>query len=494
MSGSNQQQAHSPEQELQHALERIDALERTNAVLKERLRELQQGSQSENSMVRRHVEQLNHQLLEVRQREESYRALSNSLQESNYYTKSILDSITEALFVTSREGFIEQLNPAAERLLDYSAEDLLGKSIAELFVEEESEASDDFFFSVDSPLDQLLRTGKGRGIELMMLSRTGSEVPVMISGEIAQPSGQEEYIVIAAQDARERKRMEEEAQFNAFQSGVAEMSTTILHNIGNAVTGLYGSSTKIIKQGKVVQKISSMLNESGERARNELSKVNLGEADPWINNIPELMSRSGQLLDRVVAEEVLPSAQGIEEGVIHISEIIRIQKSASGITHATTSFRLKELMENIMVMQQEVMEKYQVEVVMDLEAVSGKLMLPRNQLIQLLLNLLKNSREAIVEHSRRQPELAGKIELKAVPLEEGSGQFQLCVSDNGCGITKEGLSKVFNHGFTTKLEGSGFGLHSAANFVNKLGGKMMVDSDGVDQGARVCIQLPFRVE
>ncbi len=473
---------------LEQAQQQIVALQQTNQVLKDRLRLYQQDDEAGHSVLFRHLGNLQQQLLEVREREEEYRQLSESLREANFYTKSILDSITEALFVTSSEGFIEQVNPAAGQLLGYQVEEMIGKSIAELFVEEEAEG-DDLFFSVDTPLDQLIRSGKGEKIEQLMLNSEGKEIPVMISGEVAQPSEHERYIVVAAQDMRERKRMEEEAQYNAFQSGVAEMSTVILHNIGNAVTGLYGSSTRIIKQSANITKISAMLVETGKKLEGEIALLQLKEGS-LVGNIPILLSRAGELLEKMVGEEIVPSAESIEEGVNHISEIIRIQKSSAAMTHTRTTFKLEELMQNIMVMQQELVERHPIQIELDVDAVQNKLHLPRNQLIQLLLNLLKNSREAIFERMQREVALEGVISVTASHVD--GGMFQLCVSDNGCGIPQENHSRLFNHGFTTKVEGSGFGLHSAANFVNKLGGQMTVESGGVDQGAQICFRLPYR--
>lgn len=474
---------------IEQAEEKITALERTNTVLKERLRLLQEAEETEYSVVHSNLGLLKRQLEEVQQREEEYKSLNQSLQEANFYTRSILDSVAEALFITSSEGFIEQVNPAAATLLGYEIDAMIGKSIAELFVEEEEEG-DDLFFSVDTPLDQLIRTGKGEKIEQLMLTAEGVQIPVMMSGEVAQPSETDRYIVVAAQDMRERKRMEEEAQYNAFQSGVAEMSTTILHNIGNAVTGLYGSSTRVIKQGENIRKVASMLRESGGKVSPEIEEIKGKVELNLLSNMPTLLERSGELLDKMIVDEVIPSAEAIEEGVNHISEIIRIQKSSAAMNQTNTSFRLNELMKNIMVMQQEIMDKHAVKIRMDLDQVPGKLHLPRNQLIQLLLNLLKNSREAIDERMRRGL-VEGAIAITATKLE--GDQFQLCVKDNGCGIALKMLPKLFNHGFTTKLEGSGFGLHSAANFVNKLGGKMTVESEGIDCGATICFRLPQRI-
>jgi len=58
------------------------------------------------------------------------------------------------------------------------------------------------------------------------------------------------------------------------------------------------------------------------------------------------------------------------------------------------------------------------------------------------------------------------------------------------GIAPENLARIFSHGFTTKKEGHGFGLHSSANAAAEMGGHLSVMSDGVDQGATFTLELP----
>jgi signal transduction histidine kinase len=64
------------------------------------------------------------------------------------------------------------------------------------------------------------------------------------------------------------------------------------------------------------------------------------------------------------------------------------------------------------------------------------------------------------------------------------------VVDNGVGIPKENLVKIFSHGFTTKPDGHGFGLHSCANIVRELGGTIYAHSDGTGTGAKFAVVLP----
>ena len=65
------------------------------------------------------------------------------------------------------------------------------------------------------------------------------------------------------------------------------------------------------------------------------------------------------------------------------------------------------------------------------------------------------------------------------------------VTDNGEGIPKENLTRIFQHGFTTKKTGHGFGLHSGSNAAREMGGSLNVRSDGTGTGATFILELPL---
>ena len=69
-------------------------------------------------------------------------------------------------------------------------------------------------------------------------------------------------------------------------------------------------------------------------------------------------------------------------------------------------------------------------------------------------------------------------------------RVKITVSDNGIGIPPDHLTKIFNHGFTTKKDGHGFGLHSGANAAKEMGGSLTAHSDGPGQGAEFTLELP----
>ena len=65
--------------------------------------------------------------------------------------------------------------------------------------------------------------------------------------------------------------------------------------------------------------------------------------------------------------------------------------------------------------------------------------------------------------------------------------------DNGCGIAPENMTLIFNHGFTTKKSGHGFGLHSSANAAKEVGGNLTATSDGQGLGAVFTLELPIKI-
>jgi len=101
--------------------------------------------------------------------------------------------------------------------------------------------------------------------------------------------------------------------------------------------------------------------------------------------------------------------------------------------------------------------------------------------------VLKNAYESI--RLRQQEEAcAGRIVLRVEPIE--GGRIRFSVEDNGAGIAPEQKDNLFRFGYSTKLRGTGFGLHATALFVQDLGGSITLDSDGPNLGATLIMELP----
>jgi C4-dicarboxylate-specific signal transduction histidine kinase len=121
-------------------------------------------------------------------------------------------------------------------------------------------------------------------------------------------------------------------------------------------------------------------------------------------------------------------------------------------------------------------------VVRDLEPVPVVLA-PRAKVVHVLVNLVKNGIEAMREAPPERRVLT--LQLRGL-----AGQVELRVNDAGVGIAAEQLLQVFRYGFTTKKDGHGFGLHSCANLVARLGGTIHAESSGPERGATFVVRFP----
>jgi signal transduction histidine kinase len=74
----------------------------------------------------------------------------------------------------------------------------------------------------------------------------------------------------------------------------------------------------------------------------------------------------------------------------------------------------------------------------------------------------------------------------------GAGRVRVEVQDNGVGIPPENLARIFTHGFTTKQDGHGFGLHASANGAREMGGDLTAHSDGPGCGATFTLEFPVQ--
>ena len=108
------------------------------------------------------------------------------------------------------------------------------------------------------------------------------------------------------------------------------------------------------------------------------------------------------------------------------------------------------------------------------------------RVLQILVNLVRNANYACDESGRNDKRMTVRVTV-------GAGQVQIAVIDNGVGIPAENLTRIFNHGFTTRKDGHGFGLHSGALAAQELGGSLSADSKGVGQGAMFTLELPINL-
>jgi signal transduction histidine kinase len=205
--------------------------------------------------------------------------------------------------------------------------------------------------------------------------------------------------------------------------------------------------------------------------------------DPKGRLIPEFISNVSDELATEQSELIL-KMKSVGENIEHIKEIVAMQQSYAKVSGVFENLPVADLVEDALRLNIGAFERHQIELVREFEEDVPTVCVDRHKFLQIFINLLRNAKHAVQdidEHERRLTIRVGAT---------GTGSVKIVVSDNGIGISRENLTKIFNHGFTTKKEGHGFGLHSGANAAKEMGGSLTAQSEGPGKGAELTLILP----
>ncbi len=264
-------------------------------------------------------------------------------------------------------------------------------------------------------------------------------------------------------------------------AGMAEVATGVLHNVGNVLNSLNVSATILasaLRQSKVesLVKVSEILKTHAEDLGAYLTQ------DPKGRLVPQFIDS----LARQFAEDrtrLLHELQSLQQNVEHIKEIVTMQQSYAKMVGIVEPLDATVLMEDSLRMNSGALVRHNVQVTRDFQPVPP-VSAEKGKVLQILVNLIRNGKYACDESQRTDKVLTLRITTGK------PGRVLLVVQDNGVGIPAEHLTSIFQHGFTTRATGHGFGLHSSANAAKELKGTLTVHSDGPDTGATFTLDLP----
>lgn len=307
-----------------------------------------------------------------------------------------------------------------------------------------------------------------------------------------QDQEKQDYIIAIARDITERKRAEvklktaqEKLLETAREVGMAEVATGVLHNVGNVLNSV-GVTAESIQKRVRNSKISYLSDVVGlfEEHASELGAFMTNEERG--KKIPAFLANlSKELIEE--QERCLEALEALTKHVQHVGDIIQLQQSHSKTKGLIEPTSIAELVDDTLQINAETITRNSVEVKRDI-ANLPTLLLDRHKVLQILTNLISNAIYALSISNRDD-----KI-LKICVKETKNGHLRIDVCDNGIGIPKENLTRIFEHGFTTKKKGHGFGLHSTALSANELNGSIIAHSDGPGKGAVFTVELPFKTQ
>jgi len=183
-------------------------------------------------------------------------------------------------------------------------------------------------------------------------------------------------------------------------------------------------------------------------------------------------------------KELIAEMNSVDEHIQHIKEIVAMQQNYAKLSGVFETLSPIALVEDTLRLNVAAFERHKIELVREFDETTPNVSVDRHKVLQILINLLRNAKHAMddVSESKR------LLVIRVRPASDD--RVQIVVSDNGIGIPKENLVRIFNHGFTTKKDGHGFGLHSGANAAKEMGGSLTARSAGPGLGAEFTLELP----
>jgi C4-dicarboxylate-specific signal transduction histidine kinase len=291
----------------------------------------------------------------------------------------------------------------------------------------------------------------------------------------------------------ERKRAEAELdavqqQFvdAARKAGMAEVATGVLHNVGNILNSINVSATLVadrLKNSKLSE-LSRAITLMTEHAEDLGTYITLDERGKRVPGFLRLVATHLEHDHAAVLDEIYSLTKNVD----HVKTIIAMQQSYAGTGGLVESVLLAELVDDAIRLNAALLEKYHIKVNCEY-ATLPEIRTERQKVLQILMNLVANAKDALIESDSEERRMDVRIRLDS---EELPSRVLIEVQDTGIGIPAENLRRIFAHGFTTKRHGHGFGLHSSANAAKELGGVLRATSDGPGCGALFTVELPFK--
>jgi signal transduction histidine kinase len=289
-------------------------------------------------------------------------------------------------------------------------------------------------------------------------------------------------------EMEERERIQAEVERGHKQlmitsrlAGMAEVATSVLHNVGNAMTNVNVLSGTL---GERIQnsKISGVLR-LGELLRTHQEDLpRFVQADEQGRNLVNYVGHLGTHLTEEQAT-LLEDIKVLRENLDHINEIVAMQQDYAGVSGVLETLPADEVAEHALRMHGESMKRHGITVARDY-APGPAVLMDRHKVLQILFNLLENAKHACCHSS-------GPDKKITVGISFAPNSVRVSVSDTGVGISPENLTQIFRQGFSTRKDGHGFGLHSSILTAQGMGGGLTAQSEGLGKGATFTLEIPI---
>jgi len=268
---------------------------------------------------------------------------------------------------------------------------------------------------------------------------------------------------------------------SARAAGMAEIATGVLHNVGNVLNSVNVSATVVtekLSRSKVgnVSRVSGLMVENSERLGAFLSEDEKGK------QVPGFLATLAEHLEKE-REEMSKEMVTLGKSIQHIKSIISMQQSYAKVAGVSETCPIPDIIEDGIRLNAVSLQRHDITLIRKIET-KVEATIERHKVLQILVNLMRNAKDSL-------DKVDGREKKMTIRVADGENDAVIiAVSDNGIGMSEETMKKLFQHGFTTRKEGHGFGLHSGALAAKEMGGSLTARSDGAGKGATFTLTLP----
>lgn len=269
----------------------------------------------------------------------------------------------------------------------------------------------------------------------------------------------------------------------ARQLGMAEISTSVLHNVGNVLNSVNVAASSIAEQMAMtklsgLEKLSNLLNSHKDNLGDFITKdPRGGKVLEYLNNLVEYWKNEQVSLSNEVND--------LLKNTLLIKNIISAQQGLSKSMAVEHIISINQLVDECLLISGLYL-KHEIVVEKKYEKISP-IVVDKLKLLQIIVNILRNAKDALLASSSQNKLLIIKTGI------ENKNKVVIEITDNGIGVLAKNIEKIFHHGFTTKEVGHGFGLHMSYISIRELGGDLHVKSAGEGKGATFIIEIPYKL-
>ena len=296
------------------------------------------------------------------------------------------------------------------------------------------------------------------------------------------------------QQAQERKQFFVEQELlrsqiseAAYKIEMAEVASTVLHNVGNVLTSVTVAANMI--ESVVDQSSVTLVNRIAE-----LIKAHDGDLGTYLTEDPKgkrIPSSLGKIGNHLMEEQqtILKEMRSLVRNIRHMKQIITSHQTMAKPEGQAEQTSLVDVLSHAIELSFQPGDAKWVTIRRDYQEVP-KVLVDQHQLLQILVNLFRNAKQAM----RQQVQDSHELLLNVTYQDGDEASVVMTIQDSGIGIAPEHLSKMFTRGFTTKKDGNGIGLHSSILAIQNMGGSMEVQSEGIGKGAKFTVTFPIQKE